>query len=263
MLVALLRADVERHAVRLQPDAERVLKHVHAMPGSQPNLRDSGHSAPTQSDRMRQNTRATRSSAGDLLDLGLAVDREQADAQREGARNVALLLDGVAIGDAVGRERQPPTPSRSRRPRRCRSRSRAWPAARAPPAPGWPSRRRTRACRATPSRKQCSCPGRRRDRRREPGLHRRRARGGRAETHGCAQSWRSPPQAKGTANGVQMMRIRETSLPARDGDARRASDPLTTHAALDWIGKTPPRPVGNDEQASTVTRAGGGNRQRR
>ena len=28
-----------------------------AMAGSQPNLRDSGHSAPTQSDRMRQNTR--------------------------------------------------------------------------------------------------------------------------------------------------------------------------------------------------------------
>ena len=27
------------------------------MAGSQPNLRDSGHSAPTQSDRMRQNTR--------------------------------------------------------------------------------------------------------------------------------------------------------------------------------------------------------------
>ena len=26
------------------------------MAGSQPNLRDSGHSAPTQSDRMRQNT---------------------------------------------------------------------------------------------------------------------------------------------------------------------------------------------------------------
>ena len=41
--------------------------------------------------------------AGDLLDLGLAVDREQANAEREGAGDVALLLDGVAIGDAVGR----------------------------------------------------------------------------------------------------------------------------------------------------------------
>ncbi len=40
--------------------------------------------------------------AGDLLDLGRAVDREQADAEREGACDVALLLDGVAIRDAVG-----------------------------------------------------------------------------------------------------------------------------------------------------------------
>jgi hypothetical protein len=40
---------------------------------------------------------------GDLLDLGGAVDREQANAEREGARDVALLLDRVAIGDAVGR----------------------------------------------------------------------------------------------------------------------------------------------------------------
>ena len=29
---------------------------------------------------------------------------------------------------------------------------------------------------------------------------------------------------------------------------------VTTHAALDWIGKIPLRPVGNDEQASTVRR---------
>ncbi len=41
--------------------------------------------------------------AGDLLDLGLAVDREQPHPQREGAGDVALLLDGVAVGDAVGR----------------------------------------------------------------------------------------------------------------------------------------------------------------
>jgi len=39
----------------------------------------------------------------DLLDLGLAIDREQADAEFIGAGDVALLLDGVAIGDAVGR----------------------------------------------------------------------------------------------------------------------------------------------------------------
>src|SRR5664279_6646508 len=41
--------------------------------------------------------------AGDLLDLGLAVDRVEADAEREGARDVAFLLDRVAVADAVGR----------------------------------------------------------------------------------------------------------------------------------------------------------------
>ena len=41
--------------------------------------------------------------AGDLLDLGLAIDRVEADAERVGAGDVALLLDRVAIGDAVGR----------------------------------------------------------------------------------------------------------------------------------------------------------------
>ena len=52
---------------------------------------------------MRQNTLRAGRGAGDLLDLGLAVDREQANAEREGARDVALLLDRVAEGDAVGR----------------------------------------------------------------------------------------------------------------------------------------------------------------
>ena len=51
---------------------------------------------------MRQKTRRAGGGTGDLLDLGLAVDREQANPQLKGARDVALLLDGVAIGDAVG-----------------------------------------------------------------------------------------------------------------------------------------------------------------
>ena len=41
--------------------------------------------------------------AGDLLDFGGAVDREQANTEREGARDITLLLDRVAIGDAVRR----------------------------------------------------------------------------------------------------------------------------------------------------------------
>ena len=41
--------------------------------------------------------------AGDLLDLGLAVDGEQRDAEPEGGGDLALLLDRVAVGDAVRR----------------------------------------------------------------------------------------------------------------------------------------------------------------
>ncbi len=41
--------------------------------------------------------------ARDLLDLGLAVDRVEPDAERVGARDVLLLLDRVAETDAVGR----------------------------------------------------------------------------------------------------------------------------------------------------------------
>ena len=63
-------------------------------------LADSGHSAPTQSERMRQNPRAG-GGAGDLLHLGHAVDREQPHAERIGARDVAFLLDGVAERDPV------------------------------------------------------------------------------------------------------------------------------------------------------------------
>ena len=44
-----------------------------------------------------------RSDARDLLDFGLAIDREEPDAERIGARDVALLLDRVAEGDAVRR----------------------------------------------------------------------------------------------------------------------------------------------------------------
>jgi hypothetical protein len=51
---------------------------------------------------MRQNTFGAGRGAGDLLDLGLAIDREQPHAEREGARDVALLLDRVAVGDALG-----------------------------------------------------------------------------------------------------------------------------------------------------------------
>ncbi len=40
--------------------------------------------------------------AGDLLDLGLAVDRVKRHSQRKGGRDLALLLDRIAVGDALG-----------------------------------------------------------------------------------------------------------------------------------------------------------------
>src|SRR5271169_2135006 len=49
---------------------------------------------------------------------------------------------------------------------------------------------------------------------------------------------------------------------ARDGDAQALPLLKTAHAALDWKGETPIRTAGKDEQASSVTRAGGGDRQR-
>jgi hypothetical protein len=38
-----------------------------------------------------------------LLHLGLAIDGEQRDAEPKGLGDLALFLDGVAVGDAVGR----------------------------------------------------------------------------------------------------------------------------------------------------------------
>ena len=44
-----------------------------------------------------------RSGARDLLHFLVRIDGEERNAQRMGARDVALLLDGVAEGDAIGR----------------------------------------------------------------------------------------------------------------------------------------------------------------
>ena len=187
-------------------------------PGSQPNLRDSGHSAPAQSNRKRQNTLRAGRGAADLLDLGLAVDREQADAEREGARDVALLLDGVAEGDAVGRgagrehhldlgDRGGVEAGAERGEERQQL------------------RRRIRlhgvehpAVRAAPWRRSDSSRARRRDRRRGRGHRPDRLRGGGAESLGCARSSESllhpgsgaPPSSRelGFGPALQIGRLR-------------------------------------------------------
>ena len=82
---------------------ERVLQHVH---GHRRLAAELARQRPFRPDAVGEDAaehfRAGRR-AGDLLDLGLAVDRVKAHAERVGARDVTLLLDRVAIGDAVGR----------------------------------------------------------------------------------------------------------------------------------------------------------------
>ena len=241
----------------------RVLQHVGRHGGLAAELaRERPFGADAIGQNAAEHARAGRR-ARDLLDLGVAVDRIEAHAERMGARDVSLLLDRIAEADAVRAWRRPRAPSRSRRPRRCRSRSRAKRAATAPPAPGSPSRRRTRACRAAPWRRSGSCRARRRGRRR--GMARRRRCG--AGSRGCARSWRSPHKA----NGRQAVRIamqakrsratpgvavRRRALPC-DGDTDERAGSKPDDAALDWSGEIPFRTAGKDGQASSVPTFGG------
>jgi len=101
MRIALLRADVERDAIGLEAELHRVLEHVH---GHRRLAAELARQRPFGAHAVRQDAaeharagRATR----DLVDLRLAIDREQAHAERIGARDVALLLDRVAERDAV------------------------------------------------------------------------------------------------------------------------------------------------------------------
>ena len=180
-----------------------------------------------------------RRRAGDLLDLRRAVDRKEIDAERIGAGDVALLLDGVAVGDAVGRARRPPAPSRSRRPRRCRSRSRARREARAPRAPDWPSPRRTRGCPATPWRRRGNCRGRYRGRR--PGRGRRSRRLRRNSRMRVVMALSSPrstggksPRLKFRRRTARRQRVRTARCRAME--TRRREGLFTRDAALDWSG---------------------------
>ncbi len=167
--VALLRADMEREAVGDEAERMGALEHARR------HLRRAAELARQRPFRARavaqdpaEHLRAGRG-ARDLFDLGLAIDGEEADAERVGARDVLLLLDRVAEADAVGRRAGGQTPARSRSARRCRSTSRGRRADRESPAPDSPSRRRRRACRAARWRSRDNSRARRRDRRRGAG----------------------------------------------------------------------------------------------
>ena len=89
--------------MRLQAGLEGVLQHVHRHGRLAAEL---ARQRPFGADAVGQDAAehaAAGRRAGDLLDLGLAVDRVEADAERVGAGDVALLLDRVAVADAVGR----------------------------------------------------------------------------------------------------------------------------------------------------------------
>ena len=101
--LALLRTDMERNAHGVQAQTLGEVEHLdrHLRIAAE-FARQRPLGARAVIEDAAEHLRAG-SGAGDLLDLGGAVDSEQANAERVGARDIALLLDGVAEGDAVRR----------------------------------------------------------------------------------------------------------------------------------------------------------------
>src|SRR5690606_32582147 len=99
----LLRTDVERYAVRVEAERLCMTQHVDSHRRHATELaRQRPFSALTIGQHTAEHT-ATWSSASDFFDFFNAINCIEANAQLEGARNIALLLDGVAIRDAVWR----------------------------------------------------------------------------------------------------------------------------------------------------------------
>src|SRR5216683_1309209 len=99
--LALLRADVERDAARLQAQTLGEVEHLDR------HLRIAAELArqrPFGACAVIENAAehfCAGGGTGDLLDFRGAIDREQANAEREGARDITLLLDRVAIGNPL------------------------------------------------------------------------------------------------------------------------------------------------------------------
>ncbi len=72
-----------------------------ASPMTQPNLRHSGHSAPAPSVRMRQKTRAPGAARAIFSTSSTQSTAKSVTPSCVRARDVALFLDGVAVGDAA------------------------------------------------------------------------------------------------------------------------------------------------------------------
>ena len=111
---------MERHAIGIEAKRLRVAKHVDRHRRHAAELaRQRPLGALAVGQDAAEHARAG-GDAGDLLDLLDAVDREQPDAEIIGAQDVALLLDGVAEGDAVSGSPPRRAPSRLRQRTRCR-----------------------------------------------------------------------------------------------------------------------------------------------
>ena len=101
--VTLLRADVEGHAIGLEPKLMGAIQHARRHLGHAAELARQGpFGARAVAQDAAEHLGAGRD-AGDLLDLFHAIDRIEADAELIGPGDVALFLDGVAEGDAIRR----------------------------------------------------------------------------------------------------------------------------------------------------------------
>jgi hypothetical protein len=128
-----------------------------------------------------------------------------------------------------------------------------------------PSRRRTRACRARPSRKPDSCPGRRRDRRRGKGSSsvrlRRKSRMRAVMALSSKGQWTAqsrPHCGSGGALARAAWRQRVRELTQRRAMETRTVRWAFDPAMLPWIGAGNPfRTAGKEGQASSVPTFGG------
>src|SRR5262249_5748678 len=97
-----LGADVEGEAVRNEPELVGVLQDVGGIIRLAAELaRERPFGAGAVAMDAAEHAGAWRG-AGDLLDLGLAVHSKERDAELRGGGDLALLLDGVAVGDVLG-----------------------------------------------------------------------------------------------------------------------------------------------------------------
>ena len=94
---------MEGHAIGVEAEAMGVLEHVDGhLRGAAELARQRPLGAVVGDQDAAEDARGGRGAA-DLLDFLAQIDGEEADAALVGGGDVALLLDGVAVGDALGR----------------------------------------------------------------------------------------------------------------------------------------------------------------